>query len=142
LLARVGHSRSFGVGAGLCAATVLLQSMIVSVPLWILLRGTLGVAGPCIFMVIESWLNDRASNENRGRIFSAYMTVNYSAIIVGQMLFGTARPTGFQLFSLAAICYALCFIRRASTRLPQPHAARVPVLRPLRLYRLSPVGVM
>ena len=142
LLARVGHSRTFGIGAGISAATVLLQSMFVSVPLWIGLRGDFGMAAACIYMVIESWLNDRASNENRGRIFSAYLTVNFSSIIVGQMLFGTSKPTDFTLFSLAAVFYALCLIPMGLTRLPQPQAARVPELRPLRLYRLSPVGVM
>lgn|SRR6185437_7668932 len=142
LLARVGHSRTFGVGAGLSAATILLQSMFVSVPAWIVLRGIFGVAAACIYMVIESWLNDRATNENRGRIFSAYLTVNFSSLIVGQMLSGIARPQSFVLFSLAAVFYALCLIPMGLTRLPQPHAATVPVLRPLRLYRLSPVGVM
>ncbi|MEI9990018.1 MAG: MFS transporter [Rhizomicrobium sp.] len=142
LLARVGHSRTFGVGAGISAAAILLQSMIVTIPVWILLRGAFGVAAACIYMVIESWLNDRATNENRGRIFSAYLTVNFSAIIVGQMLSGTARPTSFSLFSLAAVFYALCLIPMGLTRLPQPNAAAVPVLRPLRLYRISPVGVM
>ena len=142
LLARSGHSRTFGVGAGISAATVLLQSMVVSVPVWIVLRGAFGIAAACMYMVIESWLNDRATNDNRGRIFSSYLTVNFSAIIVGQMLFGTARPTGFQLFALAAVCYALCLIPMGLTRLPQPHAAHVPMLRPLRLYRIAPVGVM
>ncbi|MEJ1967357.1 MAG: MFS transporter [Rhizomicrobium sp.] len=142
LLARVGHSRTFAVGAGISAAAILLQSMFVTELPWILLRGAFGVAAACIYMVIESWLNDRASNENRGRIFSAYLTVNFSAIIAGQMLFGTARPTSFSLFSLAAVFYALCLIPMGLTRLPQPHAAQVPVLRPLRLYRISPVGVM
>jgi MFS family permease len=142
LLARVGHSRTFGIGAGLSAATILLQSMFVSQLLWIVLRGAFGVAAACIYMVIESWLNDRATNETRGRVFSLYLTVNFSAIIVGQMLFGTAKPQSFALFSLAAVFYALCLIPMGLTRLPQPHAAAVPVLRPLRLYRIAPVGVM
>ncbi|MEJ0027351.1 MAG: MFS transporter [Rhizomicrobium sp.] len=142
LLARSGHSRTFGIGAGLSAATVLLQSMFVSVPLWILLRTGFGVAAACMYMVIESWLNDRAANENRGRIFSAYLTVNFSALIVGQMLFGTSKPSGATLFSLTAVFYALCLIPMGLTRLPQPNAAAAPVPRPLRLYRISPVGVM
>jgi MFS family permease len=142
LLARVGHSRTFAVGAGVSAATVLLQSMFVSVALWVVLRAAFGVAAACIYMVIESWLNDRATNENRGRVFSAYLTVNFSSIIVGQMLFGTSQETSFALFSLAAVFYALCLIPMGLTRLPQPHAAHVPKLRPLKLYRRAPVGVI
>jgi MFS family permease len=142
LLARVGHSRTFGVGAGLSAATILAMSIFVSVPAWIVFRGIFGMAAALIYMVIESWLNDRASNENRGRIFSTYLTVNFSSIILGQMLSGTSQPTSFTLFSLAAILFALCLIPMGLTQLPQPLAADVPVLRPLRLFRLAPVGVM
>jgi hypothetical protein len=36
-------------------------------------------------MIIESWLNERATNETRGLIFSLYMTVTYVAIVSGQM---------------------------------------------------------
>jgi len=142
LLARVGHSRTFAVGAGVSAATILLQSMFVSELLWVLLRGAFGVAAACIYMVIESWLNDRASNENRGRIFSAYLMVNFSAIIAGQMLFATGNPSSFVLFNLSAVFYALCLIPMGLTQLPPPHAAHVPKLRPLRLYFISPVGVV
>jgi MFS family permease len=142
LLARVGHSRTFAVGAGVSAASVLLQSLFVSEPLWIILRCAFGLAAACIYMVIESWLNDRATNENRGRIFSTYLTVNFASIIVGQMLFGTANPSSFALFTLAAILYALCLIPMGLTQLPPPHAAHVPALRPRRLFGISPVGVM
>jgi MFS family permease len=142
LLARVGHSRTFGIGAGVSAAAILLQSMFVSEFVWILMRGAFGVAAACIYMVIESWLNDRATNENRGRIFSAYLTVNFSALVAGQMLFATGSPTSFVLFSTAAILYALSLIPMGLTRLPQPQAAQVPALRPMRLYRIAPVGFM
>ncbi|HEY0302732.1 MAG TPA: MFS transporter, partial [Rhizomicrobium sp.] len=142
LLVRAGHSRTFGIGAGISAATILLQSIFVSEFVWILARGAFGLAAACIYMVIESWLNDRASNANRGRIFSVYLTVNFSSIIVGQMMFGTASPSSFALFSTAAILYALSLIPMGLTQLPQPHASHVPVLRPLRLYGISPVGVM
>jgi len=142
LLARVGHSRTFAVGAGVSAATILLQSMFVTEFLWVLLRGAFGIAAACIYMVIESWLNDRASNENRGRIFSAYLMVNFSAIIAGQMLFATGNPSSFVLFNLSAVFYALCLIPMGLTQLPPPHAAHVPQLRPLRLYFISPVGVV
>ncbi len=36
--------------------------------------------------------------------------MNFSSIIIGQMLFGTARPQATTLFSLAAVLYALCLI--------------------------------
>jgi len=141
LLARVGHSRSFAVGAGISAAAILLQSLFVNESVWIIARGLFGVAAAGIYMVIESWLNDRATNENRGRIFAAYLTVNFTALVVGQMLFATSSPRSFALFNVAAILYALCLVPMGLTRLPQPQTASVPTLRPSRLFKISPVGV-
>src|ERR1700679_161895 len=67
LLARVGHSRTFAVAAGLTAACTLALSLFMSEVSWILLRGLFGVGAACLYMVAESWLNDRATNETRGR---------------------------------------------------------------------------
>jgi MFS family permease len=140
-VAGVGHSRTFAVGAGIAAATTLFQSMFVTFVVWALMRALFGFAAAIIYMVIESWLNERATNEYRGRIFSAYLIVNFSSLVLGQLMFATANPTSFALFNLAAMCYALCLIPVGMTRLPQPRAADVPSLRPRRLFRVSPVGV-
>ena len=142
LLARVGHSRTFAVCAGIAAATTLLQSIFVGAPVWIVMRAGFGFAAASLYMVIESWLNDRAEASMRGRIFATYMTVNYASMIVGQLLFASNKPTSFTLFDLTAVLYALCLIPVGLTLLPQPHAAQVPKLRPLRLYRISPVGAV
>jgi MFS family permease len=142
LLARVGHSRTFAVGAGLAAATTLFQSMFVTEFVWVVMRAVFGFAAASLYMVIESWLNDRAEAGSRGRIFATYMTVNYASMIVGQMLFSSNKPTSFTLFDLTAALYALCLIPVGLTLLPQPQAAYVPKIRPLRLYRISPVGVV
>ena len=37
-------------------------------------------------MVIESWLNEKATNENRGTVFGLYMMVTYASIMAGQMI--------------------------------------------------------
>lgn len=142
LLARVGHSRTFAVCAGIAAATTLFQSIFVSAPVWILMRAGFGFAAASLYMVIESWLNERAEAQSRGRIFATYMTVNYASMIVGQMLFSSNKPTSFTLFDLSAALYALCLIPVGLTLLPQPQATLVPKLRPWRLYRISPVGVI
>ena len=57
------------------------------------------------------------------------------------MLFATAKPTSFMLFNLAAAFYALCLIPVGLTQLPQPRPTPVPLLRPLKFYRLAPVGI-
>ena len=94
LLARVGHIRTFAVAASLTCATVLLHPLIVNPFAWVVVRAAFGFCAAGAYMVIESWLNDRASNENRGRILSAYVAVNLGAIMLGQWLLPIASPKG------------------------------------------------
>jgi MFS family permease len=141
LLSRVGHSRTFAAAAGLAAAVTLTMSLAVSEPSWILLRGLFGFAAANVYMVIESWLNDRATNQTRGRIFAAYLLVNFLGLIVGQWCFIAGRPSSPTLFILSAIFYALCLMPLGLTRTPQPGRAEVPALKPMRMFAISPVGV-
>jgi len=141
LIARAGHSRTFAVAAGIATATALMQSMSLNEFVWIVTRAAFGVGAACLYMVIESWLNDRATNATRGRIFSAYITTNLTGLIIGQALFMSNGASSFTLFNLAAIFYALCLIPVGLTRQPQPKPLELPKLRPMRLFTVSPVGM-
>jgi MFS family permease len=141
LLARVGHSRTFAAAAGIATAVVLTMSLAVTEPAWILLRALFGFAAANIYMVIESWLNDRATNQSRGRIFASYMVVNFVGLIIGQWSFVAGRPSSTTLFILSAIFYAVCLIPLGLTRMPQPRTVEVPELKPVQMFRISPVGV-
>lgn len=141
LLRRIGHIRTFTVAAGIAATSTLLQPMAVDVTAWILARVLFGFAAAGLFMAIESWLNDRATNETRGFVFSSYMAVNYAGLVIGQGFFVTGAPESFELFNLAAIFYAACLIPVALTRLPQPSPPGELRMRPMRIFRIAPVGV-
>jgi MFS family permease len=141
-LGRVGHVRTFGVSAGLCTAATLIMPIAVGETSWFLLRVLFGFAAANMYMTLESWLNDRASNKTRGIIFSSYLGVNFAGLMLGQLLFATARPSSFVLFSMACVFYALCLIPVGLTDLKQPAPAPVPKLKPFKLFRISPVGVM
>lgn len=141
LLSRVGHIRTFAVGAALTAATVLVQALFTEPVIWFLVRAAFGFCAACVFMALESWLNDRATNESRGRILAAYVIVNLSCLLLGQWFLLAAPPSGFQLFSLAAIVYIFCIVPVGLTRLPQPVPQAVPQFRIARLARRAPVGI-
>lgn len=141
LLRRIGHIRAFSVAAGITATSALLQPMAVDVSAWIFARILFGFAAAILFMAIESWLNDRATNETRGFVFSSYMAVNYGGLVIGQGFFVTGAPESFGLFNLAAIFYAICLIPVALTRLPQPSPPGELRMRPMRIFRIAPVGV-
>ncbi len=141
LLARVGHIRTFAVGAALTAATVLLQALFTEPLVWFLVRAAFGFCAASVFMALESWLNDRATNDTRGRILAAYVIVNLSCLLLGQWLLLAAPPSGFELFSIAAIVYILCIVPVGLTRLPQPLPQAVPRFRIDQLARMAPVGM-
>ena len=65
VLARVGHIRTFSVGAALTAATVLLQPLLVEPGTWFAIRAAFGFCAANVVMALESWLNDRATNQTR-----------------------------------------------------------------------------
>jgi len=140
-LSRVGHVRTFSVCAGLCAAATLLMSIWVGEAGWFAMRALFGFAAANMYMTLESWLNDKVSNQTRGLVFSVYLGVNFAGLMMGQLLFATARPSSFVLFSMATVFYALCLIPVGLTDLKQPAPAPVPKLKPLKLFRLTPVGV-
>jgi MFS family permease len=141
LLARVGHIRTFAVGAALTSAMVLLQALCAEPAVWFLVRAAFGICAACVFMALESWLNDRATNETRGKIIASYVIVNLSFLLLGQWLLLAAPPQGFQLFSIAAIVYIFCIVPVGLTRLPQPVPQAAPRFRIKRLVDKAPVGV-
>jgi MFS family permease len=142
LIRRVGHVRAFCGGAGLLVVFTLAFTIDVSVPLWFVLRGLSGFTGALLFIVMESWLNDVAPNERRGRIMAFYFIAQRSMAAVGALLFAAGNPMGHGLFMLAACAYALCLVPLA---LNTSAAPTVPTARGLELgwlWRLSPVAVV
>jgi MFS family permease len=142
IVQRVGHIRTFAVMAAIAASAVLLMALLVAPLAWILLRAISGVAFAGLYMVIESWLNERASNTNRGQLFASYMVIQLGAITAGQMLLPVGDAAGFGLFAVAAIAITLALVPVGLTSSSAPQPLGTVQLRLGRLYRMSPVGVL
>jgi MFS family permease len=139
---RVGHIRTFAVLAAIAATTVLLLVLLVHPLAWVMIRMIGGFCFAGLFMVIESWLNEASSNQNRGQIFSIYMVVNLLAITSGQLVLTLGDPGGFTLFAVAAIAITLGIVPVGLTTSTGPHPIQRVHLRWGRLYKMSPVGVL
>jgi MFS family permease len=139
---RVGHIRTFAVCAAIAASVVLLMVLAVHPAVWIPLRALSGVCFAGLFMVIESWLNERATSVNRGQILAVYMVINLTAVTVGQMMLPLGEPAGFSLFALTAIAITLALVPVGLTTSSAPQPLREVRLRLRRLYAMSPVGVV
>jgi MFS family permease len=68
--------------------------------------------------------------------------VNLTVITLGQLMITLYDPAAFPLFALASILVSLAAVPVALTTSPPPAPLARVRLRPLRLYRLSPVGFL
>src|SRR5258706_4505156 len=69
----VGHVRVFGALAALAATAILTASLLVSPYVWFFTRATTGFCYAGLYVIAESWINDRSTNETRGQLLSIYM---------------------------------------------------------------------
>lgn len=140
LVRRVGHVRAFGFFASSGAIITLLTGLFIDQTIWIVLRAFTGFSMAGAFMVIESWLNERATNETRGRIFALYMMVNYGAVMSGQMMVAAGNVRGDSLFMLAGILFCLALIPTAISTATSPKPLSEVQLDLKALYKNSPVA--
>lgn len=142
IILNVGHIRTFTALVAIASTASLLNAMMVDPVSWIVIRLITGACLAGLFLIIESWLNERATNETRGLIMSTYIVINFSVITVGQLMVTLDEPRSFTLFSLAAILVSLAAIPVALTRSPQPAPITLVRLNPRKLFAVSPAGVV
>jgi MFS family permease len=139
---RVGHVRVFAALITLLSIAILMCGLVVDWRAWIFFRAISGFAISGSYLVIESWLNERVTNENRGMLFSLYLITTMVGTIGGQYLVPLGDPTNSSLFILCGVLFSLALLPTAlsSSAMPAPPAQAkfdVPGL-----YRRSPVAVV
>src|SRR5690606_6865526 len=72
LIRRVGHIRVFAAMVAVASVTPLLHALVVAPAFWWILRALTGLCLASLYLVIESWLNERSTSANRGTIFTTY----------------------------------------------------------------------
>ncbi len=140
IVQRVGHIRTFTAMVSLASAVALAHALVISPYVWWPLRATTGFCFAVLYMVIESWINEKSTNENRGIVFSIYTIINLTVLTVGQMMLMLGSPTSFPLFAVASILVSLAALPIALTSAPQPGPVASVKIRIGYLYRISPVG--
>lgn len=141
LIDRVGHIRAFAVLAVCTSNLTLLLAIVSDVYAWIGVRALTGLALAGVFVVIESWLNDKASEETRGRIFAVYMVLSWGAGGLSPLALNIADPHGILLIQAAVILMAGAMIPLGLTKIGDPEVAHREHFGILRLFKISPLGV-
>ncbi len=142
LIRQVGHIRVFATLASLASIATLLHGLYATPMLWFGLRLASGICVVGLYIAIESWLNERASNEERGSIFSAYMTTTLIGLGIGQVLLMAGSADNLELFALASVLLSLGLVPVAMTEVKEPPIVEADRLGLRKLYSISPLGVI
>jgi MFS family permease len=142
LVRKVGHIRVFAAMGALASVSILAQGLFIAALPWALLRGLSGLAFAGIYVVAESWLNDRASRATRGSLLAAYMAVLYVGLGSSQFLLIPTDPRTTAPFMLVAILISLAIVPIVIAAQHAPEIALPQKVRYRDLYRDSPLGVV
>ncbi len=142
LLRRVGHVRVFAALAAVASVAILVQGCFVNPWTWGAMRLVSGLCFAGIYVVAESWLNDRASRANRGRLFAVYMLVLYGGLGTAQFLLVLSDPRTPTPFMLVSVLISLAMVPIVISAQALPEHAAPRKVRLLDLYRNSPLGVV
>ena len=139
---RVGHIRAFAVFAALAANAALAHILTTDTLLWIALRIVLGYAFAGLFVIVESWLNDKATGATRGRIFAVYMVASWAATGVSPLALNFEDRLGTTLLiAIVAMLLTTALVSMALTRVGNPEIGHREHFGIGRLFRVSPSGV-
>ncbi|WP_289033531.1 MFS transporter [uncultured Roseibium sp.] len=142
LIRRVGHVRVFAALGSFMSAGVIAFPLLTEPWAWTLLRLLVGFCMSGIYVTAESWLNDAATNDTRGKVLSTYMIAQTLGIIGAQGLLTLGDAGTSTLFICASILVSISFapILLSVAKVPAAEVARPMPLRDLFLQ--SPLGTV
>ncbi|MDC1380482.1 MFS transporter [Octadecabacter sp.] len=109
MIRRVGHVRVFAALGSTISAVLILYPVLTEVWAWTLGRIVIGFCFSGVYVTAESWLNNSATNENRGQSLSVYMLAQMSGIVVAQGILSVGDVGGYVLFIIPSVLVSLAF---------------------------------
>ena len=142
LLRQLGHIRVFAALAAVASVAILVQGCFVDPLTWGSMRLVSGVCFAGIYVVAESWLNDRASRATRGRLFAVYMVVLYVGLGAAQFLLILSDPRTPAAFMTVSVLISLAMVPIVVSAQHVPDHAVPRKVSLGDLYGNSPLGVV
>uniref|UniRef100_UPI0035C844E0 MFS transporter n=1 Tax=Yoonia sp. TaxID=2212373 RepID=UPI0035C844E0 len=142
MIRRVGHVRVFAALASFISAVLILYPAMPNSLAWVLGRVIIGFCFSGVYVTAESWLNNSATNENRGQALSLYMIVQMVGIVSAQGLLVLADPSGYVLFVISSVLVSISFAPILLSISPTPAFESTKPMSLKELLRISPLGVI
>ncbi|MDA3787488.1 MAG: MFS transporter [Desulfobacula sp.] len=142
MIRNIGHIRAFTAFAALATAMIMLHGFYISAFAWAIFRFFTGIATIGLFMVIESWFNECAQPQTRGRVFSIYMVMCYLGGSVGQQLLNIGDIKDQTLFFVIGFLLVSCIIPIALTRSIHPQMPKTEPVKLKIILKRAPLGIL
>ena len=141
-VSKVGHIRVFAAFASLASLSALVAVVYINPFMWTISRFITGISLVSCYVVTESWLNDRATNKNRGQLLSAYMMIIYFGLAIGMLLLNFSKPEDYEPFILVSILLSVALVPILLTKRPAPKFKKIETISIKDLYEISPLGTL
>ena len=139
-LASVGHIRVFGALASIASAAVLVHVIVVDPYIWGMTRIMSGFAYAGMYIVVESWLNDSATNKTRGQILSLYLIITMGGMGIGQLVAGLDDGVSSTLFLISSAAVSIAVVPILITVGKAPDFTISETISFRRLFQISPLA--
>jgi len=128
IISTVGHIRSFSAFTSLMVITFLIHSLFFDVILWTILRVISGFSFYALLIILESWLNEKSSEEDRSKILAIYTIIFYLSTAIGQLFLNIDEHFKQFIFAIGSVLVLFSVIFISLTKIKEP------VLKPFERY--------
>lgn len=142
IIRNIGHARTAIAALVLSALVIVVHGIFVSPWAWTVLRAVSGLGLAITFVAIESWINERADNRVRGRVFGVYLVSQMIGMTGAQLLLQIGSPRTLLLFVLSAVIFVIAAVPLFIARDNAPERVPPEPFGIVHLYRLSPLGAI
>ena len=140
LVSKVGHIRVFAAFASMASLSSLVHVVFVDPLVWTLARFLTGFSMIGIFVIVESWLNDRANNKTRGKVLSLYMFITFAGLALGNLLLNISNPKNYEPFILISLLLSIALVPILLTKRKPPKFKKTTSIKIKELFKISPFG--
>jgi len=142
LVGKVGHIRVFAAFASMASLSILIHAVFVNPVVWTFARFLTGFSLVAIFIVMESWLNDRANNRTRGQLLSIYLFISLIGLAMGTLLLNFSSPEKYEPFILISLLLSSALIPILLTKRKAPKFKKLGYINIKGLYKTSPLATV
>lgn len=142
MMQAVGHVRTFATLAAIASAATLMLILWIDPLVWSVARFITGFCFSGLFTVIESWLNQGASNKDRARVLAFYRIVDISSVTGCQFLIPLVGTDGYAIFCIMTMMITLSLVPVALADRSNPVAPAEVKLDLKRAWAISPLAAI